>query len=416
MILADDLGYGDLGCYGQRQIRTPHIDRLASEGVRFTQAYSGATVCAPSRCCLMTGFHTGHSRTRGNMYPDLPLRPQDTTIAELLKGAGYRTGLFGKWALGQLGSTGFPTRKGFDEYFGFFGQSHAHNYYPEHLLDNETPHILRENMGSRKIYAPDVIQDRALKFITKSDDRPLFAHLTYTLPHANNELGTASGNGMEVAPGTRTYAGRDWPQVERDMAAMVTQLDLYVGQVIAALPKVRETLVIFSSDNGPHAEGGHSPKFFESSGALRGIKRDLYEGGIRVPMIGWWPGRIAPRVSDQTWAHWDVLPTLCEVAGVATPRGIDGISMWPSFTGGEQRARHEYLYWEFHERRFAQAVRLGDWKGVRTNVGQPAELYDLKADVSERTNVAAANPDVVRRMEALMAEARIESEYWPVKR
>ncbi|HXK59904.1 MAG TPA: arylsulfatase, partial [Acidobacteriota bacterium] len=374
LILADDLGYGDLGCYGQKRIKTPNLDRLAAEGIRFTQAYAGSTVCAPSRCCLMTGLHTGHARTRGNRSPDLPLRPEDVTVTELLKKGGYRTGLFGKWSLGELGSTGYPLRKGFDEWFGYFSQLHAHNYYPEHLLDQETAYLLRGNFGAKRTeYAPDLFTERALKFVENRDDRPFFLHVCYTYPHANNEMGRDTGDGMQT-PSHEPYDAEDWPQPEKGFAAMITRMDRDVGRILDALKARgvdRNTLVIFASDNGPHREGGHDPNFFSSSGPLRGIKRDLYEGGIRVPALAWWPGTIrGGQVSDQVWAFWDVLPTLAELAGVQAPSGLDGRSIVPALLGKEL-PQHEFLYWEFHEGRFAQAVRFGDWKAVRLNPEQP---------------------------------------------
>ncbi len=419
LILADDLGYGDLGCYGQRQIQTPHLDRMAREGMRFTQAYAGSTVCAPSRCCLMTGLHTGHARTRGNRYPDLPLRPEDLTAAEIFQRAGYRTALYGKWSLGGLGSTGYPLRKGFDDWFGYFSQTHAHNYYPEHLLENETAYLLRGNFGARRTeYAHDLFSARALRFLESRDRRPFFLHLCYTIPHANNEMGRDTGNGMEI-PSDEPYAGRPWPQPEKNFAAMITRLDRDVGRLLDALAATgqdRDTLVLFTSDNGPHREGGHSPAFFESSGPLRGIKRDLFEGGIRVPALAWWPGRIAPgSVSDHVWAFWDFLPTAAELCGAPPPEATDGISFLPALEGRPQQ-RHRYLYWEFHERVFRQAIRQDNWKAVRADAGSPLELYDLSTDVSERYNVAGKNPDMVRRLEPLFASARTESAEWPVRR
>jgi arylsulfatase A-like enzyme len=419
-ILADDLGYGNLGCYGGKEIATPNIDRIAAEGTRFTQAYAGATVCAPSRCCLMTGYHTGHSRTRGNKYPDLPLRPADLTVTEILKNSGYRTGLFGKWSLGQLGSSGYPTRKGFDEWFGFFSQTHAHNFYPEHLLDGETAYLCRGNFGAMKTeYAHDLFNERALKFIEKKDQRPFFLKLAYTIPHANNELGRDTGNGMEV-PDTGPYTGKDWPAPEKGFAAMVTHMDRGIGQILQTLKRSGQdenTIIFFSSDNGPHREGGHNPDFFDDNGPLRGIKRDLYEGGIRVPMIVRGPGRIpAGRVSHQVWAFWDFLPTAAELAGAQPPAGIDGISMVPALTGKGTQRQHDYLYWEFHERGFQQAIRMGDWKAVRPKPGSRLELYDLKADIGETKDVAAANLSVIQQMEALFAKARTESPDWPLSR
>ncbi len=419
LVLADDLGYGDLGCYGQKRIQTPNLDKMAAEGVRFSQAYAGSTVCAPSRCCLMTGFHTGHARTRGNRSPDLPLRAQDVTVTELLKKAGYRTGLFGKWSLGQLGSTGYPLRKGFDEWFGFFSQVHAHNYYPEHLLDNETDYLLRGNMGTKRTeYAPDLFTGRALEFIAKQDDRPFFLHVCYTAPHANNEMGRDTGDGMQV-PGYEPYQAEAWPNQEKGFAAMITRMDRDVGRILQSLQSSgleRNTLVIFTSDNGPHKEGGHDPNFFSSSGPLRGIKRDLYEGGIRVPALAWWPGTIeAGQVSDQVWAFWDILPTLAELAGVSTPSGLDGRSIVPALLG-KKLPEHDFLYWEFHEGRFAQAVRIGRWKAVRQNPGKPVELYNLAEDLAESRNVAGDHPDVVKRAIDLFRTARTESEFWPARR
>ncbi len=417
-ILADDLGYGDLGCYGQTRIQTPNLDRMASEGMRFTQAYAGSTVCAPSRCCLMTGLHTGHSLSRGNRYPDYPLRPQDVTVTELLKKAGYRTGLIGKWSLGQLGSTGYPTRKGFDEWFGYFSQTHAHNYYPEHLLENDSAHLCRGNFGAiRKDYAHDLFTDRALKFVEKKDSRPFFLHLAYTIPHANNELGRDTGDGMEV-PSYEPYEKENWPKPVKGFAAMITRMDADIGKLMERLKatgQAENTLIIFSSDNGPHREGGHDPDFFTSSGPLRGIKRNLYEGGIRVPTLAHWPGAIKPgQVSDHCWAFWDFLPTAAELAGVSAPSGLDGISFAPTLLGGSQR-KHEYLYWEFHERGFHQAVRMGDWKGVRLGLKRPVELYDLKSDIGEKSNIAARHPDVVRKIEQIMVSGRTDSAEFVVR-
>jgi len=419
-ILADDLGYGNLGCYGQKQIQTPHLDRLAAEGMRFTQAYAGSTVCAPSRCSLMTGYHTGHARTRGNKYPDLPLRPQDVTVTELLKKAGYRTGLIGKWSLGQLGSTGYPTRKGFDEWFGFFSQTHAHNFYPEHLLENESAYLVRGNMGTqRKEYAHDLFTQRAIQFIEKKDLQPYFLKLAYTIPHANNELGRDTGNGME-APSTDSYAGKDWPAPDKGFAAMVTRMDRDIGRIVDKLKETGQdgnTLILFSSDNGPHKEGGHNPDFFDDNGPLRGTKRDLYEGGIRVPFLARWPAKVkAGAVADHVLAFWDFLPTACELAGVAAPKGNDGISFAPTLLGRSGQRRHDFLYWEFHERGFHQAVRAGDWKAVRFGLGQPLELYDLRHDIGETRNVASDHPDVVSKMEKILAGARTESPEWPLKK
>jgi len=411
-ILADDLGYGDLGCYWQKEIATPHLDALAADGMRFTQSYAGSTVCAPSRCCLMTGVHTGHARIRGN-GPDIPLRPEDRTIPEILKETGYRTGMFGKWSLGSIHTTGYPTRKGFDEWFGFFNQTHAHTYYPEILLDGDKDVIIRGNLGRKKktAYAPDLFRERALQFLAKAGTQPFFLYYPMTIPHANNELGAETGNGLEV-PEDAPYSSKSWPQVEKNFAAMVTRMDRDIGALLAKLKETgadKNTLVLFSSDNGPHKEGGHSPDFFHSSGPLRGFKRALYDGGIRVPLIARWPGRIKPgSVNDHVCAFWDYLPTLADVAGAATPKGIDGISFLPALLGQPQ-PKHEYLYWEFHEQGFTQALRSGDWKLVGK------ELFDLKSDIGEKTDVAAKHPDVAARLSQLMASARTDSPDFPVR-
>lgn len=418
LILADDLGYGDLGCYGQKQIQTPNIDRLAAEGVRFTQAYAGSTVCAPSRCCLMTGKHTGHARVRGNAGRDASLTLEDVTVSEIFKKAGYRTGLFGKWSLGGLDTPGYPTKRGFDEWFGYFSQRHAHNYFPEHLLDGNHEVLLNGNFGAqKKDYAHDLFTKRALQFLESDDPRPFFLHVCYTIPHANNELGRDTGNGMEI-PDNAPYTNRPWPEQEKNFAAMITHMDRDVGRIMEQLKKRgldQNTLVIFTSDNGPHREGGHDPDFFKSSGPLRGIKRDLYEGGIRVPAIARWRGTIPEgTVSDHPWAFWDFFPTVAELTGQPAPRDTDGISILPALLGKAQR-RHEFFYWEFHERGFAQAVRMGDWKAVRFGLTKPLELYDLKKDPGEKNNVAAQHPDVVARIEKYLATARTDSELFPIR-
>ena len=419
-ILADDLGYGDLGCYGQKRVATPAIDRLAAEGIRFTSVYSGSTVCAPSRCCLHTGYHTGHGLVRGNLAipNELALRPQDVTVAEVLKKAGYRNAIFGKWALGTLGTSGYPLDQGFDEWFGFFSQTHAHNFYPEHLLDGRGALQLKGNMGTqKKDYAPDLILDRAVKFIEKTRE-PFFLYFPSTLPHANNEMGRDTGDGMEI-PEDAPYSDKPWPKVERNFAAMVSRLDRDVARILDTLAKTgkeKNTIIFFTSDNGPHQEGGHQSGFFDSNGALKGIKRDLYEGGIRVPAIVRWTGRIQPgQVSDEPWAFWDFLPTAAELAGVAPPKGIDGISMVPTLLGKGPQKPHDYFYWEFHERGFAQAVRQGNWKAVRKTGSPMVELYDLSKDLGEERDVAASNPEIVQRMLQIMRTARTESAEFPVK-
>jgi len=420
-ILADDLGYGDSGCYGQKRIDTSNIDRLAAEGMRFTDCYAGSTVCAPSRSCLMTGTHTGHTRIRGNSSPTgrVALRPEDTTVGEVLKKAGYHTGLFGKWGLGEANTTGRPTQKGFDEFFGYLNQTHAHSYYPDHLWRNDEQVFLPGNLaGGKREYSHDLIVERALEFVRNSKDEPFFLYFALTIPHANNEAGRFLGDGMEV-PDYAPYAAENWPTTEKGFAAMVTRMDRDIGRLMALLKELAlddNTVVIFSSDNGPHREGGHDPEFFGSRGGLRGIKRDLYEGGIRVPAIARWPGRIRPgQISSQTWAFWDLLPTAAEIAGAPAPAGIDGISVLPAMLGKPQK-NHAYLYWEFFERGFHQAVRMGDWKAVRHGLEAPIELYNLKEDLQETRDVSRDHGEVVRRVEETLRIARSESQEFPIPR
>jgi arylsulfatase A-like enzyme len=415
-ILADDLGYGDVGCYGQKQIATPNIDRLATEGIRFTNAYAGDAECAPSRCTLMTGLHTGHSRVRANSATTIPLKPEDLTYTEILRKAGYRTALYGKWSLGGLGSTGYPTRKGIDDWFGYFSQLHAQNYYPELLLEGEQEYMLMGNTGrSHKDYTADLFTDRAIRFLEQNQHRPFCLNLCYTIPHSNNAVFRDTGNGMEV-PSDAPYSDRPWSAIEKNFAAMVTHLDSDVGKVLDALKRFgldSNTIVIFTSDNGPHKAGGHSPKFFHSGGPLRGIKFELYEGGIRVPVIVRGPGIAAGTVSDYPWAFWDVLPTLAEIAGAPIPQGIDGISIAPLLYGRKQPA-HPYLYWEQYGATFTQAVRLDDWKGIRVGLKGRLELYNLREDLSENNNLAAKNPEMVKKLEAILAQARTESKDYPI--
>jgi arylsulfatase A-like enzyme len=431
-ILADDLGYGDLGCYGQKTIKTTNIDKLAEEGMRFTDHYAGSTVCAPSRCCLMTGYHTGHALIRGNA--NVPLRPSDVTVAELLKGAGYSTGIIGKWGLGEADSTGIPNRQGFDYWFGYLNQRHAHNYYPEYLWKNEEKFKLKNEVNhviggqdrtpggvatKRVEYSHDLFAADALRFVEQNKNGPFFLYLALTIPHANNEAGN---KGMEV-PSLDPYADKDWPEPQKAHAAMITRMDGDIGRLMTKLKKLgldKNTLVMFSSDNGPHKEGGGDPAYFNASGPLKGYKRALYEGGIRVPFIARWPGRIkAGSVSNHISAFWDFLPTCCELVSIKAPVGIDGISMFPTLLGrpGEQK-EHEYLYWEFHEQGKRQAVRMGDWKGIRQNVAKnpsgPIELYNLKNDIGEKNNVAARHPGIVAKIEAYMKAARTPSEHWPL--
>lgn len=424
-IMTDDHATQAISCYGSNRNQTPNLDRMAKEGMIFTNHYAGSTVCAPSRCCLMTGLHTGHAYIRGN--DRIPLRPQDVTVAELMKQAGYATGLIGKWGLGEPDTTGIPNRKGFDSWFGYLNQQHAHNYYPDYLWRNEEKVPLAnevEPVGAaggvatkRVQYSHDLFASEALAFLDRNRRRPFFLYLALTIPHANNE---SKPDGMEV-PSYGPYANRDWPNPQKGHAAMITRMDRDIGRLfdrLKALGLDEKTLVLFSSDNGPHKEGGADPAFFDSSGGLRGIKRDLYEGGIRVPLIARWPGRIAAGSgSDHVSAFWDLLPTCCELAGVPTPKETDGISFLPTLLGQPQRQRqHPYLYWEFHEQGKKRAVRMGHWKGVRLNVAKdpqgPIELYNLAEDPGERNNVASRYPEVVARIATILASARIPSQRW----
>jgi arylsulfatase A len=403
LILADDLGYGDLGCFGQGLIRTPNIDRLAAEGVRFRQAYAGATVCAPSRCALMTGLHNGHAPVRGNkeVQPEgqLPMPTGTFTVAHLMKKAGYVTGLIGKWGLGYPGSASTPSTMGFDEFFGYNCQRKAHEYYPDSLWRNDARVPL-----DGKTYSHDLLAREALDFVRRHRDRRFFLDLSFTIPH-----------GKLRVPDFGPYADEPWPEDHKTLAAMITRMDGDVGRLLTLLEELgldRDTLVIFASDNG----AAWADARFRHSGPLRGRKRDLYEGGIRTPAIARWPGHTpSGAVSDQVWAFWDLLPTLAELTGQSAPWGLDGVSIVPALTGGPTFA-HPPLYFEFHERGFNQAARIGDWKAVRAGYGSPLELYNLREDPAERNDAAATNPEVVRRFEAYLKSARVDSADWPVRK
>ncbi|MGH7127065.1 MAG: arylsulfatase [Planctomycetaceae bacterium] len=405
-ILADDLGLGDIGCYGGKAIPTPNIDRLAAEGLRFSNAYSASAVCAPTRCGLMTGRHMGHAtrRANGSQNGQIPLAPEEITVAELLKQAGYATGGFGKWGLGNPGTTGTPDKHGFDHFFGYLDQVHAHDYYTEYLWRDGETVILEGNHGDRDSqYSHDLLAAAALDFIKDNKERPFFLYLPYTIPHGQHEV-----------PSDQPYSDENWPQQHKNYAAMITRMDADIGEMLALLKELKideRTIVFFTSDNGA------TPPFlerFHSSAGLRGTKRDLYEGGIRTPMIVRWPGRIrAGTESDFVWSQVDVLPTLADLAGVEPPAGLDGFSVLPTLLGEEQ-SPHEFLYWEIHGP-FHQAVRTGNWKAVRFGTQEPLELYDLSRDPAEAHNVSAEHPEVVRRIEVSLSSARTESPYWPAR-
>lgn len=438
-ILADDLGYGDLSCYGQQLFQTPNIDQLAADGLKFTQHYAGTTVCAPSRSALMSGQHTGHTFIRGNrrVKPEgqYPIPDSLYTLAEMLKEKGYATGAFGKWGLGPVGSTGDPNQQGFDQFYGYNSQTLAHNYYPYFLWDNEQKVMLEENEGTKTgAYAPELIQDRALQFIDVHKEEPFFLYVPSIIPHAElvapeaymaefrgkylpekSYEGTDNGDRFRKGP----YGSQE--EAHAAFAAMMKILDDQVGairQKIQDLGLAENTLIIFTSDNGPHLEGGADPDFFDSNGPLQGYKRDLYEGGIRVPMIATWPGKIAPGTeTGHISAFWDVWPTLADLTDSPKPEYLDGISFLPTLLGEDGQQQHDYLYWEFHERKGRQAIRKGDWKAVRYNVFEsedaPIELYNLQEDIGETNNLADQHPEMVAEMKALMEEAHSPSEVFP---
>jgi len=401
-ILADDLGYGDLGCFGQKLIKTPNIDRLAAEGMRFTQAYAGSTVCAPSRCALMTGKHTGHAFIRGNreIQPEgqTPMPTDTFTVAHLMKKAGYATGLIGKWGLGKPDSESTPDKMGFDYFYGYNCQRKAHEYYPEYLWRNGEKVMLNGTA-----YSHDLMAEEALQFVRRNRERPFFLYLAFTIPHAKIQV-----------PDLGPYESESWDPDLKKLAAMITRLDRDVGRLMTLLQELsldEQTLVFFASDNG----AAHMDKLFNHSGPLRGYKRDMYEGGLRSPTIARWPGKIKAGVtSQQVWAFWDFLPTMAELAGQPAPAGLDGVSILPALLKGNV-VPHPPLYFEFHERGFTQAARIGDWKAVRLGTQQPIELYDLRTDISEERDVAAQHPKIVKQFADYLNRARTDSELWPIK-
>ncbi|MGB6043868.1 MAG: arylsulfatase [Pirellulales bacterium] len=424
-ILLDDAGYGDFSCYGQKNFATPNIDRLAASGMRFTQHYAGSTVCAPTRCVVITGLHTGHSFIRGNseVKPEgqRPISAETITLAELLKDAGYRTGAFGKWGLGPPGSEGDPTNQGFDEFYGYNCQRQAHTFYPKHLWHNSNKIPL-----DGETYSHDLIVEHALDFVRKNQDQPFFCFLPFTIPHASlhvpeSTIGPFRKKFRQFEDVIGRYAGPDVRNPIAAFAGMMTKADESIGQLrdlLVELGLADNTLIMFSSDNGPHREGGHQPDFFNSNGGLRGYKRDLFEGGIRVPMIASWPGRIeADSLSDHISAHWDVLPTVCEATGIEIPEQIDGKSMLPTFLSeSQQQKQHDYLYWEFYEKGGTRAVRFGDWKAVQlrlnNEINPPILLYNLAADRAETNDVAADRPELIAKARRYFAAAHTPSEHW----
>jgi arylsulfatase A-like enzyme len=435
-VMADDLGYGDLGCYGQKVIQTPALDQMAREGIRFTQFYAGATVCAPSRSVLMTGMHHGRTRVRGNAGAENPqaqmLRNEDITVAEVLKSAGYQTALMGKWGLGMPGDEGIPTRQGFDQFLGYLSQHHAHNHFPDYLWKNEErlplPNVVTHvgNQGGgyateAKVFADDLFADEAIRYVREHKDQPFFLYWSMVVPHANNERTKELKNGAHV-PDFGPYANQDWPDPDKGQAAMISRLDGYISRLLIALRETgmeQRTLVIFTSDNGPHNESNHALSRFQPSGPLSGIKRSLTDGGIRVPAIAWWPNKISPgQVTQHVAYHGDWMATAAELAGVNAPANLNSISFVPTLLGKpNQQQRHEFLYWEFHERGFKQAALYDSrWKGLRTQGRDaPLALYDLEKDIGETQDVAKDHPKIAKILEDYLNSARSELSTWPAK-
>ena len=441
-VMADDLGYGDLACYGQKLIATPNLDRMAREGMRFRSFYAGNTVCAPSRSVLMTGLHMGHTHVRGNAGGDMSiqaLRDEDVTVAEVLKKAGYATALCGKWGLGDAlpgAEAGLPNRQGFDYFFGYLNQVHAHNYYPEFLWRNTEQVMLRNTVvkngrgggfeggyATQRIdYSHDLIAGEALKFIEQNKAGPFFLYLSLTIPHANNEGTRGTGHGQEV-PDYGIYKDKDWKDQDKGQAAMITRMDRDLGRILDKLKELgidERTVVMFTSDNGPHDEGGHDTERFTPSGPLRGMKRDLYEGGVRVPMIVRWPGKTpAGAISEHIGYFGDLMATAAELAGVEPPTtntapSVDSISFVPTITGQTaDQQEHKYLYWEFYERGGKQAVRHQNWKAIRMPMfSGKTQLFDLNRDLGEATEISAKHPDIVAKLEAMMDEAHVDHPSW----
>jgi arylsulfatase len=434
-ILADDLGWRDVGCYGQTKIKTPSIDRLAAEGMKFTQAYSGNAVCAPSRCCLMTGKHPGHAyiRNNGQWKPmqkwsgQNPLPADTVTLPKLFKQAGYATAAMGKWGLGSHENSGDPKKLGIDYFFGYECQAHAHNHYPAYVYRNGEMVTLEGNSDSPtgKQFTQDLFEAEALKFIKDHQQEPFFLYLPFIIPHVaiqvpEDSLAEYKGKFDDKPYTGKAYLPHDHPRA--GLAAMITRMDRSIGRVLDLLKELKldeNTIVMFSSDNGPVGLfGGSDGPFFESKGELRGWKGSLYEGGIRVPFVARWPGKVKPgTTSDLPTANWDVLPTLCDLAGIAPPADIDGISLWPVLAGTGEAKKREYLYWEFPAYGGQQAVRMGHWKATRQKLATKLtaiELYDLAKDPNETKDVAAANPDVVKRVAAIMEKEHVPSRLFPL--
>ena len=416
LIVADGLGYGDLSCYGQTKLQTPNLDRLAAGGIRFTSYYAGDAVSSPSRAALMLGKDSGHLKQRADVA--VPLTADDITVAQVLQQSGYHTGLIGEWDLGGDGTSGAPWNKGFDEFAGYFDSADAENYYADYIWRHDPTtgfhgrEMLYPNTGEKKgQYLPDLFTTAAINFVKNNQPdrvnryRPFFLLVNYTTLRANTAEKARTGNGMQV-PTDAPFSGESWPQPEKNKAAMIARLDGYIGQLLEQLQKLgltNNTVIFFTSDTGPQTNGGVGPKFFQSAGPFRGIRGDLYDGGLRVPMIAHWPGKIpAGQVSDFPCAAWDFLPTATDIALIQSPTNIDGISILPALFNQIQTNRHESFYWKLQSRDEAQAVRMGDWKVMRSKADAPLELYNLKTDPGETNNVAGKNPDVIKKFERLL--------------
>lgn len=417
-ILADDLGYGDLGAYGQAVIQTPNLDQLAAEGMRFTQHYAGSSVCAPSRSCLLTGKHTGHTWVRSNGEVQLRPDPEDPTIATVLKQAGYRTAMIGKSGTGGYTTIGHANEKGFDYFFGFHNHKAAHRYFPPEVYRNSEVVKFPGNAGkSGDTYIHDEFFKEVMGYLEEHKDGPFFLHYATLLPHS--DLAVPEEWVDQYRGKVKEQPLRN-PKIDSEkqatFAGMVSRLDWEVGEIMKKLKELgidRNTVVMFSSDNGPHSEGGNKAAWFDSNGPLRGEKRDFYEGGVRVPMIARWPGRIPARTTtNHLSAFWDVMPTLSDLTGAACPEDTDGISFLPTLLGKNGQKEHDYLYWEFYEQGGKRAARKGNWKAVQLNMdkgGNPIELYDLESDLGETTNLAAQHPELVSQFEKIFAKAHTPS-------
>jgi arylsulfatase A-like enzyme len=424
-ILADDLGYGNLTSYNPTsKIPTPNIDKIGKEGTKFTQFYSGSTVCAPSRCALMTGKTMGHAYIRGNSAE--PIREKDTTLAQRLQANGYATGMFGKWGLGEENTAGSPERKGFDEFYGYLNQTHAHDYFTSHLYQVKNRKISEVKVDSAQ-YAEDLIINHAVSFLESNKDKPFFLYLPLTIPHAELRVPDnllkpfLNANGTSKFEPETPFAGHNrydpQPKPHATFAAMITKLDSDVGRVLDLVKKLgldNNTYVFFTSDNGPHKEGGGDPEYWDSNGPLRGIKRDLYEGGIRVPMLVKAPGKIpAGKTSAIPWAFWDVLPTIGQITNTPSPSNIDGLSFVNALQGKPQK-QHEYLYWGFNEGTLKEALIKENWKLIRfksKGSAEQLELYNLNNDIGEKNNLATANAAKVQELKALLVKAKSPPEH-----